>query len=82
MLTGARGRAVDELRRARVRVRRAVSLLRLEDLEITADLSGKKVVDLPVAWNRRGAVRSAIHINGVCLSPSQPSIARALLMAG
>jgi len=34
-------------------------------LEITADLSGEKVVDLPVARNRRCAVRCAVYIDGV-----------------
>jgi hypothetical protein len=37
----------------------------LRDLEIAADLSGEKVVDLPMARNRGGAVRCAIYVNGV-----------------
>jgi hypothetical protein len=34
-------------------------------LEITADLSSEKVVDLPVARNRRCKVRGAVYVNGV-----------------
>jgi hypothetical protein len=34
-------------------------------LEITADLSSQKVIDLPVARNRRSAVRRSIYVNGV-----------------
>jgi hypothetical protein len=34
-------------------------------LEITADLSSEKVIDLPVARHRRSAVRRAIYVNGV-----------------
>jgi len=34
-------------------------------LEITADLSGEKVIDLPMARNRRGPVRRAVYVNSV-----------------
>jgi len=52
-------------RRARAHVRRAVSLLRLGDLEITADLSGEKVVDLLVARNRGSTARGTIYVNSM-----------------
>jgi hypothetical protein len=34
-------------------------------LEITADLSGQKVVDLAMARHRRGTVRYPVHVNGM-----------------
>jgi hypothetical protein len=34
-------------------------------LEITADLSGQKVIDLPVARNRGSTVRRPIYVDGV-----------------
>ena len=45
-------------------MRCAVSLLRLGNLEITA-VSGKKVVDLPVARYRGCTVRGAIYVDAV-----------------
>jgi hypothetical protein len=52
-------------------VKRAVGVLRLRDLEITADLSGQKVIDLPVATNRGSTVRCAIYVNGVLTALSK-----------
>lgn len=40
-------------------------LLRLWDLAITADLSGQKVIDLPMARNRGCTVRCAVYIDSV-----------------
>lgn len=37
----------------------------MRDLEITTDLSGQKVIDLPVARNRGGAIRGAIYVDSV-----------------
>jgi hypothetical protein len=34
-------------------------------LEITADLSGEKVVDLSMAWNSGSSIRRAVHVYGV-----------------
>src|SRR5437764_4384292 len=37
------------------------NVLRLRNLEITADLSGQKVIDLPMTRNRGGTVRRAVY---------------------
>src|SRR6267378_4734660 len=46
-------------------------LLRLGNLEITADLSGEKVVDLSMTRNRRSTARCAVHVKSVLTALSK-----------